>query len=68
MKATVNSDVGVKVFDDMRAENKFMPPGVETWGFVEELTAFLNGDIAMTISWPPYRPLGRRLLARAKRR
>ena len=35
MKATVNSDIGVKVFDDMRAENKFMPPGVETWGFVE---------------------------------
>ena len=54
MKATVNSDVGVKVFDDMRAENKFMPPGVETWGFVEALTAFLNGDIAMTISWPPF--------------
>jgi multiple sugar transport system substrate-binding protein len=54
MKATVNSDIGVKVFDDMRAENKFMPPGVETWGFVEALTAFLNGDIAMTISWPPF--------------
>ena len=54
MKATINSDIGVKVFDDMRAENKFMPPGVETWGFVEESRAFLNGDIAMTISWPPY--------------
>jgi multiple sugar transport system substrate-binding protein len=54
MKATVNSDIGVKVFDDMRADNKFMPPGVETWGFVEALTAFLNGDIAMTISWPPF--------------
>jgi multiple sugar transport system substrate-binding protein len=39
MKATVNSDIGVKVFDDMRAENKYMPPGVETWGFVEALTA-----------------------------
>ena len=54
MKATLNNDIGVKVFDDMRAENKFMPPGVETWGFVEALTAFLNGDIAMTISWPPF--------------
>jgi multiple sugar transport system substrate-binding protein len=38
----------------MRAENKFMPPGVETWGFVENLAAFLQGDTAMTISWPPY--------------
>jgi multiple sugar transport system substrate-binding protein len=54
MKATVNSDTGVKVFTEMRAENAFMPPGVETWGFVENLAAFLAGDTAMTISWPPY--------------
>jgi multiple sugar transport system substrate-binding protein len=54
MKATVNSEVGVKVFTDMRSENSFMPPGVETWGFVENLAAFLAGDTAMTISWPPY--------------
>jgi multiple sugar transport system substrate-binding protein len=54
MKATVNSDVGVKVFTDMRAENAFMPPGVEAWGFAENLAAFLSGDTAMTISWPPY--------------
>lgn len=54
MKATVNSDVGVKVFTEMREENKFMPPGVETWGFVENLAAFLQGDTAMTVSWPPY--------------
>jgi multiple sugar transport system substrate-binding protein len=54
MKATINSDIGVKVFTEMRAENKFMPPGVETWGFVENLAAFLAGQTAMTISWPPY--------------
>jgi multiple sugar transport system substrate-binding protein len=24
------------------------------WGFVENLAAFLQGDTAMTISWPPY--------------
>jgi multiple sugar transport system substrate-binding protein len=54
MKATVNSDIGAKVMDGMREENKFMPAGVESWGFVEALTAFLNGDIAMTISWPPF--------------
>ncbi|MFO1351830.1 MAG: sugar ABC transporter substrate-binding protein [Gammaproteobacteria bacterium] len=54
MKATVNSDIGVKVLTDMRAENKFMPPGVEAWGFVENLAAFLKGDTAMTLSWPPY--------------
>jgi multiple sugar transport system substrate-binding protein len=54
MKATINSDVGVKVLTEMRAENKWMPPGVEQWGFVENLAAFLQGQTAMTISWPPY--------------
>ena len=54
MKASINSDVGVKTFTDMRNENKWMPAGVETWGFVENLAAFMKGDTAMTISWPPY--------------
>ncbi len=54
MKATISNDIGVKVLTDWVAENKFCPPGVESWGFVENLAAFLNGDTAMTISWPPY--------------
>lgn len=53
MRATVNSDIGIKVFTEMVAENKWMPPGVEQWGFGEAFSAFLAGDIAMTISWPP---------------
>lgn len=53
MSATVNSDIGVKVFTEMREENTWMPPGVEQWGFIEAFNAFLAGDIAMTISWPP---------------
>ena len=54
MKATVNSDVGVKVFTEMRNENRFMPKGVEQFGFGENLAVFLKGESAMTISWPPY--------------
>ncbi|MBX2880143.1 MAG: extracellular solute-binding protein [Granulosicoccus sp.] len=54
MNATVNSDIGVRVFTEMRAENKFMPPGVETTGFGENLATFLSGDAAMVMSWPPY--------------
>ena len=54
MKATINNDIGVRVFNEMRAENKFMPPGVEKFGFVENLATFLKGQSAMTISWPPY--------------
>jgi multiple sugar transport system substrate-binding protein len=54
MKATINGPQGVRVFEDWLAENKWMPPGVQTWGFVENLAAFLQGDTAMTVSWPPY--------------
>lgn len=54
MKAAVNSPIGVKVFTEMRNENRFMPPGVEKFGFVENLAVFLDGKSAMTISWPPY--------------
>ena len=54
MKSTVNGDVGLKVFKGMVAENKFMPPGVEQWNFVDNLANFLQGTTAMTISWPPY--------------
>nr|WP_319385586.1 sugar ABC transporter substrate-binding protein [uncultured Roseibium sp.] len=53
MKATVNSEAGLKVFNQMLEENKWMPPGVEQWGFIEAFNAFLAGDIAMTVSWPP---------------
>lgn len=53
MKATINSPVGVKVLADMREENRFMPPGVETFKFAENLAVFQNGQSAMTISWPP---------------
>ena len=53
MRATVNSQIGVDIFKAMIAENDFMPPGVEQWGFIEAFNAFLAGDIAMTISWPP---------------
>ncbi len=54
MKATVNGPAGVKVFKGWLDENKFMPKGVEKFGFVENLAVFLKGESAMTISWPPY--------------
>lgn len=54
MRATINTPAGVKVFTDWVQENTWMPAGVQTWGFVENLAAFLQGDTAMTISWPPY--------------
>ena len=53
MKATVNSEAGVKALTEMVEQNKCMAPGIETWGFMENLTALNAGEIAMTISWPP---------------
>ena len=54
MKATVNGPAGLKVLKGWLDENKFMPKGVEKFGFVENLAVFLKGESAMTISWPPY--------------
>jgi multiple sugar transport system substrate-binding protein len=53
MKATINTPVGARVLSEMREENRFMPPGVETFKFAESLAVFLNGEAAMMISWPP---------------
>lgn len=53
MKAALNSPVGVRVMAEMREENDFMPPGVQTFKFAENLAVFQNGEAAMTISWPP---------------
>lgn len=54
MQATINGEAGVKALSDMIAEHAFMPAGAEAWGFVEVLAAWLSGDLAMTISWPPF--------------
>lgn len=54
MDATLDSQAGVDTVTRMVASNKTMPPGVETWGFVEVLTAWMNGTIAMIGgTWPP---------------
>lgn len=53
MKATVNSAIGARVLAGMREDNRFMPRGVEQLNFVDNLTVFLAGNAAMTVSWPP---------------
>ncbi len=53
MKAAVNGEAGLKALTEMVEQNKCMSPGIETWGFAENLSALNAGEIAMTISWPP---------------
>ncbi len=53
MKPGVNSSAGVKTLQQMVDQNKWMPPGVEKWGFVDVLSAWMSGKVAMIITWPP---------------
>lgn len=55
MDATLDSEAGIATLTRMVASNQTMPPGVETWGFVEVLSAWMAGDLAMVGgTWPPY--------------
>jgi multiple sugar transport system substrate-binding protein len=53
MEPLINSDIGVKTLTEMVNQNKWMPPGVEKWGFNEVLSAWHEGKLGMVISWPP---------------
>ncbi|MBX6320349.1 MAG: sugar ABC transporter substrate-binding protein [Rhodospirillaceae bacterium] len=53
MRATVNSEAGVKALTEMVDQLKCQPPAAQNWGFGETLSALNSGEIAMTITWPP---------------
>ncbi len=53
MKATINSDIGIKTLKEMVERQKHMPPGADNWGFMDVLSAFIGGKIVMTEFWPP---------------
>ncbi|MDQ2683919.1 MAG: extracellular solute-binding protein [Chloroflexota bacterium] len=54
MDATLDSEAGVTTLTAMVERNKHFPPGVETWGFVEVLSAWMAGQLAMIGgTWPP---------------
>lgn len=53
MNAAINSEAGIQTLTEMANSNQFMPPGVEKWGFIEILSAWLDGSLGMVITWPP---------------
>jgi len=53
MTAQINSDVGVQTLTQLVQQNTVMPPGVEKWGFMEVLSAWLDNKVAMITTWPP---------------
>ena len=55
MDATLDSQAGIDTLTRMIESNKTMPPGIETWGFIEVLAAWMAGQLAMVGgTWPPY--------------
>ncbi|MGI8474974.1 MAG: extracellular solute-binding protein [Thermomicrobiales bacterium] len=54
LDATLDAQPGIDTLTRMVASDKTMPPGVETWGFVEVLSAWMSGELAMIGgTWPP---------------
>ena len=54
MDGTLSSEAGVTTLNAMLNRNQTMPPGIETWGFVEVLSAWMSGQLAMIGgTWPP---------------
>jgi multiple sugar transport system substrate-binding protein len=53
MGATINDEIGVQTLTEMVNANKNMPAGIEKWGFIEILSAWMDGKLGMIITWPP---------------
>lgn len=53
MKADINSSAAVKTVNELVQTNSWMPPDIGNWDFVAVLKAWLEGRLAMVITWPP---------------
>lgn len=53
MESGINQEAGIKTLEELVEQNKYMPPGIAKWGFMEVLSAWLDGKVAMITTWPP---------------
>jgi multiple sugar transport system substrate-binding protein len=53
MKPGINSEAGVKALTNVVEQDKWMPPGIENWDFMAVLSAWMDGKLAMVVTWPP---------------
>jgi len=53
MKAEVNNRIAVKTMEQILAQNKASPPGVEKLDFISGWGLWLEGKTAMIMAWPP---------------
>ncbi len=53
MQAAINSEAGLKTLQQMIDRQASMPPGAESWSFMDVLGSFIYGRLAMVEFWPP---------------
>jgi multiple sugar transport system substrate-binding protein len=53
MRALINSEAGVETVNQMLAQNEAGPDEMLSWGIFEPLVAYMAGELAMTVFWPP---------------
>ncbi|WP_022941774.1 extracellular solute-binding protein [Psychromonas hadalis] len=53
MKTTINSKIAIKTLTQMVNRQKWMPPKAGQWSFMDVLSSFISGQVAMVEFWPP---------------
>ena len=66
MKAEINNAIGVKTMQQILAQNKASPPGVEKLSFISGWGLWLEGKTAMIMAWPPTGRISENILQRDK--
>lgn len=50
-KPTINSEPGLKALEKMIELKKYAPPGIVNWGWPDDRSAWLGGQMAMNLAW-----------------
>jgi multiple sugar transport system substrate-binding protein len=50
-KPMINTQAGLKALADLKEMSKFAPPGILSWGYMENRGSFLSGNLATFILW-----------------
>ena len=53
MTPGINSEPGVQTLTELVDTTQYMPPGANTWDFIAVLSAWMDGKVAMIVTWPP---------------
>lgn len=53
MRAQINNEIGVQAAETLMASLPDSPPGAVEWDFIAAFSAWMEGKLALYISWPP---------------